>query len=759
MALPWGPGTHVVPFPITNEQFLKAIFGPRWGEVLVSYFQGDPKTARNWQSYPAATVLGVMHAGLNNYYDVSLPGAAGGRTGASFDALYAIVIDDYGVKVDPAKVEQLLGVGPNYVIETSPGNYHAGWFIEPLSDRAWVLGLLRDLYKALGAGDNLVKPTTLVRLPVGTNGKAELPFPFRVKLVHWQPGTRIQHLDWIDIEARLGAAVVPVNARMDLGNLGAAAMPDPAEIEADIILKIFRGRAMVLGLGRSMTFGWGFDVECPWASEHTDPRTAASYVPVRERFKCHHGHCQDRNIADVREWADGVVREDSGGLECLASLAFDEVPGGYIAGTSRIGPGRTGPGAAEADAGADPNWRARWPSTGKHGDGRPTSNAANVLIALEHAPELQGAFGFNAFTLQETLHRELPGVRAGTTPGVPRAWRDVDTVILQAWLQGQGLVIVSTKMVDDAVSKTMHARSYHPVCDWLKGLVWDQTPRLDTWIADYLGAKQDPYTAHVGRWWLMMMCRRVFEPGCRADYMPVLEGPQGYEKSTALACLAGAKAWFSDQLPDIASKDASDHMVGRWLIEVAEMDRFNSTESAAMKAFVTRTTERYRRAYAKRTADEPRQCVFAGTVNHGSYLKDDTGNRRYWPIATGRRFDVAGLALARDQLFAEAWHYAVTLNQPYWPEPLFEDLFMQPEQDQRLEADPWDHLVASYLVTKAQVLVHEVIVAVTGGGSHQLSTANRNRVTRIMEGLKWSRGKRGNNGERFWYPSTALFRP
>jgi putative DNA primase/helicase len=338
MALPWGPGTHVVPFPITNEQFLKAIFGPRWGEVLVSYFQGDPKTARNWQSYPAATVLGVMHAGLNNYYDVSLPSAAGGRTGASFDALYAIVIDDYGVKVDPAKVEQLLGVGPNYVIETSPGNYHAGWFIEPLCDRAWVLGLLRDLYRALGAGDNLVKPTTLVRLPVGSNGKAELITPFKVKLVHWQPGTRIQHLDWIDIEARLGAAVVPVNAHMDLG---VAAMPDPADIESDLILKIFRGRGMVLGLGRSMTFGWGFDVECPWASEHTDPRTAASYVPVRERFKCHHGHCQDRNIADVREWADGVVREDSGGLECLASLAFDEFPSYLVPGLTGLVPGQS----------------------------------------------------------------------------------------------------------------------------------------------------------------------------------------------------------------------------------------------------------------------------------------------------------------------------------------------------------------------------------------------------------------------------------
>jgi predicted P-loop ATPase len=727
-----GVGTRVVPF-ILNEQFLRAVFGDRWPEALVSYFAGDPQTKPDWRSYPAGTVLKVMGPDLNNYYDVSLPRPGGGRGGGDFGELYVIVLDDYGVKVDKDKVEQLLGLPPSYVIETSPGNYHAGWLVEPLSDRAWVVGLLRSLYRALGAGDNLVKPTTLVRLPVGTNGKASLglgPGGWKVRLIEWRPGTKIKHSDWVDIEARIGS-VTPV----DLHTSSGSAMPDPAEIEDDVILGVLRGRGMVRDQGRMMTFGWGFEIECPWSSEHLDPRTAASYVPVKERFKCHHGHCENRTMADLRVWADSVVREDSGGLVTLAALEFDDIT---FAG-------------ADDPAGPDGPWKARWSCAGKNGGGRAISNAANILVALEHAPELAGAFGFNAFTLHETLHRELPAVMPGTTPGVPRAWRDVDTVILQCWLQGQGLIMVTTKMVDDAVNRVMHAQSYHPVRDWLAGLVWDQVPRLDTWIARYLGTKQSPYAAQVGRWWLMTMCRRVFEPGCRADYMPVLEGPQGQEKSTALACLVGDKRWFSDQLPDIASKDASDHLVGRWLIEVAEMDRFNSTESAAMKAFVTRTTERYRRAYAKRTADEPRQCLFAGTVNHGSYFKDETGNRRYWPITVGS-IDVAGLALVRDQLFAEAWHRTIELSEPYWPDPLFEELFITPEQDQRLEVDPWDHLVVSFLLDRTQVVVNEVLVAVTGGGAHQLSTTNRNRVTRIMETLHWKRGARGPNGERFWYP-------
>ncbi len=232
--------------------------------------------------------------------------------------------------------------------------------------------------------------------------------------------------------------------------------------------------------------------------------------------------------------------------------------------------------------------------------------------------------------------------------------------------------------------------------------------------------------------------------------MPVIEGPQGLEKSTALRVLAGA--WFSDQLPDINHKDVSEHIIGRWLIEIAEMDRFDRTETAAMKAFVSRTTERYRRAYAKRTADEPRQGVFAGTVNHASYLKDETGNRRYWPITAGV-IDALGLALVRDQLFAEAWHRAITLSEAYWPDPVFEELFIQPEQDARLEGDPWEGPIEQHLATRTQVLVYDVIVAVTGGGSAQLNTTNRNRVVRIMETLGWRRGKRAHGGKRLWFPA------
>jgi putative DNA primase/helicase len=316
--------TTIVPFPITNEQFLRAVFGDRWGDALVAYFLGNPDTGKNpnasFKGRPAAANLWRMAPEDNTYWDVSLPQPGGGRTVADFGAIYAIVVDDVGSKVDRVLAENILGP-PHYTLRTSPHSCHCGWFIEPLTDRAWVFGLLRLLRQVLG-GDNLERMNTLVRLPVGTNGKPALgPAGYRHKLEEWHPDMpRLRHTDWNDVEKRIGQ-VVPIDPKVSV----LTGMPDPAEIEADLVLRAFRSRGMVLDHGRSMPFGWGFEVICPWASEHTDPRIDASYVPVKAKFKCHHGSCARRNPGDVREWADRVIREDSGGLESLARLEFDDI--------------------------------------------------------------------------------------------------------------------------------------------------------------------------------------------------------------------------------------------------------------------------------------------------------------------------------------------------------------------------------------------------------------------------------------------------
>jgi predicted P-loop ATPase len=232
--------------------------------------------------------------------------------------------------------------------------------------------------------------------------------------------------------------------------------------------------------------------------------------------------------------------------------------------------------------------------------------------------------------------------------------------------------------------------------------------------------------------------------------MLILEGPQGALKSAACGIIAGQ--WFSDSLPELTSgKDVSQHLQGKWLIEVGELSALNRAETTTLKAFITRQTERYRPSYGRKEIHQPRQCVFVGSTNDQSYLRDPTGGRRFWPVKVGT-IDLEALAADRDQLFAEAVHLYKS-GAKWWPDKDFEIEHIKPEQDARYDADVWEEKIVSFLEGRNRVTVYEIAKDALLMETSRIGTHDQRRIGGILTALKWipfkSNGKRGYNSPAF----------
>jgi predicted P-loop ATPase len=321
---------------------------------------------------------------------------------------------------------------------------------------------------------------------------------------------------------------------------------------------------------------------------------------------------------------------------------------------------------------------------------------------------------------------------------------------VQSYLQWFGFRRLGKDTVHDAIGTHARAHAFHPVRDYLDGLQWDGTPRLATWLADYLGTRQSDYTEQLGTLFLIGMVARIYKPGCKLDYMLILEGGQGTFKSTACSILGGR--YFSDQLPDITNKEAFLHLRGLWLCEVAELRAHSRAQVDHFKEFMTRDTERYRPPWGRKEVHEPRQVCFIGTTNKPLYLRDESGNRRFWPVKTGD-IDTEGLRADRDQLFAEA----VTLfrdGQGWWPDRAFE-MQAATEQEARFECDVWEQPIADYLNGKARTTLIEIAKgALDFETIDRLGTADQRRIVGVLQHLDWEPRKVG--ASRFWAPKRGL---
>ncbi|MBO0863664.1 MAG: hypothetical protein J2P16_01140 [Mycobacterium sp.] len=357
---------------------------------------------------------------------------------------------------------------------------------------------------------------------------------------------------------------------------------------------------------------------------------------------------------------------------------------------------------------------------------KPVANVHNALLALRN-DQFREAIGYDEMLCAPMIVHE--------PDGTPQRVADEDIVYIQEWMQAAGLKRIGRDIVRDAVFTYAKERPYHPVRDYLDSLEWDKTKRLNTWLMSCLGCENTPYTASVGKWFLISMVARIYRPGCKVDTMLVLEGPQGKLKSTVCEILAGQ--YFSDDLPEIHvnNKDAKVHLAGKWLIEIAELHAFGKAESTQLKSFLSRRRELYRPPYGRLEVDQPRQCVFMGTTNKDRYLIDETGGRRFWGVRCGH-ISIELLRHLRDQLFAEAVD-AFRCAIPWWPDEGFQKKYITPEQDDRYQGDAWEETLKTYCVDKTFVTTKELA---TSGIQMPLERVNRGvemRLAAIMRTIGW----------------------
>ena len=287
-------------------------------------------------------------------------------------------------------------------------------------------------------------------------------------------------------------------------------------------------------------------------------------------------------------------------------------------------------------------------------NGTPESDVYNCLVVLKQDPSLKGKIRLDEFAHRLVVIDDLPWRDKDETP----YWTDTDDACLRNYFATKYL-IKGKGIIDDALQEVTQDNKFHPVRQYLTGLTWDGDCRLDTLFIDYIGAEDTEYIRAVTRKWMCGAVARVMDPGVKFDTAIVLYGSQGLGKSLILERLG--RKWFNNSLVDIKTKDALEQIQGSWIVELAELAPTYKNDNEIIKAFISRTSDRFRSPYGRRTEEYPRQCVFAGSTNNLMFLKDRTGNRRFWPITgdkdrkTKNSWDLSKDEI--DQLWAEAFVY------------------------------------------------------------------------------------------------------
>lgn len=454
----------------------------------------------------------------------------------------------------------------------------------------------------------------------------------------------------------------------------------------------------------------------------------------------------DFNDLHVEEGIDAVERQIQSAILAVLAPANEEIRPAVIE-----APAEQPASAATSAAADDDPWHGHEAESGAHtweqdlarsDKGTLLPTLGNVHLILSNHKAWNGIIAQDDFA-GRVVKRKAPPFPQGEAG----EWTDMDDYRCTLWLSQKYGISVRPDIVMSAVLLVADATHLHDVREYLNGLEWDGVERVRAMPSTYLHVDDTEYVQLAFMKWMIAAVARVVEPGCKVDNVLILEGRQGWRKSTALKVLAG-KQWFTDTPIQIGNKDTYAVMAGKWIIELAELDSLNKTDSSAAKSFFATETDRFRNFYGKRATDVHRQCVFAGSVNFDAYLKDESGGRRYWPLRCGGLVDIDGIARVRDQLWAEAVHLyreGVAWHVTEAERPLFEI-----EQAERYEGDVYEDVIGKQLEYAARTTMEEILRDVLKLDSSKWTLPEQRRIGKALKSLGWVR-KRESTGSRGWF--------
>jgi putative DNA primase/helicase len=351
------------------------------------------------------------------------------------------------------------------------------------------------------------------------------------------------------------------------------------------------------------------------------------------------------------------------------------------------------------------------------GETGPKKTALNVHRVLSLDSRWRGKLRYNAFTSQH-MCGDLPMSDEGTTE-------------IALWLAKVYRLDVSSTMVAEQVRYEATKHSFHPVREYLEGLVWDNRPRIGKLLPTYFGAESNDLVDILGQYWMISAIVRIMVPGEKVDTTLILVGDQGARKSSAIKTLAKRAEWFSDTPLDLSSKDLFESIQGVWLYELGELDAFKGRDWARIKSMLSSPVDKWRRPYGRNTVQVPRQVVFAGTTNQDEFLGDPTGARRFWPVRIGKIL-LEQLREDVDQLWAEA--LALWRREPRW--------WLDVELGKQLVAasaefqisDPWEPSIMQWVSGRISgFTIADILESVIKKERRDWSNADQQRIAGILK--------------------------